>query len=208
MASKPSKSHDPSPGRNAEPSGPHVNPTPSGIRPAPSPHSELRNKIIGELRRDPVNVVAIVQALDDLIEQLERATSPDFSLVPKDEYARLKGIEEQYENLKMQERANAQAFEDEGRENERLREQLEALERIKDGAIAMGHEPLCGSQCAICAALYELTAVSAAPSPATNPKPTDSPFPQPALEDSEGGLFGIKTYPGKPADSAPAKERP
>lgn len=35
------------------------------------PHSELRNKIIGELRRDPVDVVVIVQALDDLVEQLE-----------------------------------------------------------------------------------------------------------------------------------------
>lgn len=32
-----------------------------------------------------------------LIEQLEAATSEDFSLVPKDEYARLKGVEEQLE---------------------------------------------------------------------------------------------------------------
>lgn len=36
-------------------------------------------------------------ALAGLVEQLQAATSEDFSLVPKDEYARLKGIEEQYE---------------------------------------------------------------------------------------------------------------
>jgi len=35
--------------------------------------SALRNKIIGELRRDPVDMVAVVQALDDLVEQLEAA---------------------------------------------------------------------------------------------------------------------------------------
>lgn len=31
--------------------------------------------------------------------------------------------------------------------------------------------------------------------------PASSPFPQPALQDEEAGLFGVKTYPGKPADS-------
>ena len=40
---------------------------------------------------------AALIALDSLEEQLEAATSDDFSLVPKDEYARLKRLEEQLE---------------------------------------------------------------------------------------------------------------
>ena len=66
---------------------------------ASKPHSELRNKIIGELRRDPVDVVAIVQALDDLIEQLEaeRAASAEWGTVAGEATVRVKELEEQLE---------------------------------------------------------------------------------------------------------------
>jgi len=39
-----------------------------------------------------------------------------------------------------------------------------------------------------------------------HPKPTDSPFPQPALETSEKSLWPDREIPGKPADFDPAKE--
>lgn len=67
-------------------------------------------------------------------EQLEAATSEDFSLVPKDEYARLKGIEEQVEAARIRGNALCNAVEIIQQERDGLRQLTKALSEQLEAA--------------------------------------------------------------------------
>ena len=73
--------------------------------------------------------------------------------------AALDGLLEQFEALKMQERANAQAFEDSEREVERLREQFESMREALE-MIAADPYPGVPNHAAQIVARNALTAVS------------------------------------------------
>ena len=57
MASKPTKGHDPSPGRNAEPQEHNPPPTPGGIRPVASP---TISPTVEEHREFPLELVLLL----------------------------------------------------------------------------------------------------------------------------------------------------